>query len=118
MKEHFADILSLTGVHGVLFLSGGAEVLFARFRSARFTPPDDMDWKGLVAAIKRLREVDIVYEKLRIYLRRSESGHLLVVADPKVSGAMLRLNCDIVLPSLKRVGSGGTLKRFFKKSAH
>lgn len=116
MKEPFADILSLEGVHGVLVLSSGAEVLYDRFYSADVRLPKDAEWRALVSLLDRINEVDVLYETLRLYLRRTDSGHLVVVADPGASGAMLRLNCDILLPSLKQLGGGGKLKRFFKKS--
>jgi len=118
MKKYFTDILSLAGVHGVLFLTADGDVQFAEFTEAASAPAGDLDWKALTSVIHRLRELDLLFEKRRIYIRRSDSGHLVVVADPSVSGAMLRLNCDIVLPSLKQAGSKGALKRFFKKSAN
>lgn len=117
MKEYFADILSLEGVHGVLFLSAEAEVLYAEFTSARYGMPNGYDWKALVSSVHHIREADIFYDKLRIYMRKTDSGHLLVIADTTASGAMLRLNCDIALPVLKDPGSRGGLKRFFQKSA-
>ena len=118
MKKYFTDILSLAGVQGALFLTADGDVQIAEFTESASAPAKDLDWKALTTAIHRLREIDMLYEKHRIYIRRSDSGHLVVVADPSVSGAMLRLNCDIVLPALKQTGSKGALKRFFKKSAH
>jgi len=117
MKEHFTDLLSLEGVYGVMVFSAGAEVRYADFTAANIAPPSDTDWTALVSSVARFREVDILYEKLRIYIRSSDFGHLLVVAAPSVSGAMLRLNCDIIVPALQRPEGGGKLKRFFKKSA-
>ena len=115
MKELFNDIVKMEGINGVLLLSHEGTVLFEKFMST--SPPDfeNRDWLGFVAALGASREADIVFKEARIYIRRSEIGFLLVLVSPSVSMAMLRLNCDILLPSLKPVPEPKGIKKLFKK---
>jgi hypothetical protein len=115
MKEMFKDIVNMDGVNGVILLSYEGGVLFENYSASLSFPSGRRDWLGLVPALDGIREADIVYEGARIYVRRSEIGYLLVLMSSFVSVAMLRLNCDILLPSLKPVQGSKGIKRFFKK---
>jgi hypothetical protein len=62
-----------------------------------------------------MREADFVYENGRLYLRATEQGYLMVMMGPAVSVAMVKLNCDILLPQLKVAKPTGKLKGLFKR---
>jgi len=115
MKELFKNILKMDGVRGVLLLSFEGGVLFERHSEPFPLPSAKQEWLGLVAALDGTREADIIYQNARIYVRRSEIGYLLILMSPFVSVAMLRLNCDILLPSLKPSQEPKGIKKFFKK---
>jgi hypothetical protein len=115
MRDVFKEIVNMDGVSGVLLLSHEGTVLFESFSASFPPPPEKHDWLQLVSALDGAREVDIVFHDARIYVRRSEIGYLLVLISPFVSVAMLRLNCDILLPSLKSKPEVKGIKRFFKK---
>jgi hypothetical protein len=48
-------------------------------------------------------------------MRRTEIGYLFILLDAFASIAMLRLNCDILLPALKKLAGAKGKKSLFKK---
>ena len=115
MKEIFQEIIKMDGVNGVLLLSFEGSILFENYSETGPLPTGGRDWLGLISALDGAREADIIFEDARIYTRRSEVGYLMVLMSSSVSVAMLRLNCDILLPSLKPAPGSKGIKRFFKK---
>ena len=111
MKELFKDLLSLEDVHGIVVSSQEGEILFSE-------PSLETD-TALPLFIRRLgavREADMIFEKSRIYVRRTEAGYLVVFLGLFASGAMLRLHVDMVLPSLKDRGKGKGLRSLFRRN--
>lgn len=116
MKELFKDIVNLEGIKGVLLISLKGKITFKAKKEALPGTIEAQDWEALFDVIDGLREVDMVYEAGRLYLRKTQAGYLVIIAGLEVSIAMLRLNCDIVMPALRSSkGSSGGIKRFFKK---
>jgi len=111
MKELFKDILALEDVRGVVVSSLEGEILFME-------PSLEID-KSLPLFIRELgtvREADLIFEKSRIYVRRTDMGYLVILLGLFASGAMLRLHVDMVLPSLKDRGKGKGLRSFFRRN--
>jgi len=116
MKELFKDIVSLQGVKGVLLISLQGKILFQAKSEALPGTLAKQDWQALLDVIGGLREVDLVFAAGRLYLRKTQVGYLVVIAELNMPIAMLRLNCDILLPELRQSKSmSGGIKRFFKK---
>ena len=115
MEEYFKDILAINGVQGVILLDAGGKVIFesvANLRTGnkqRYT-----NWKKLLDTVGNIREADFVFDNGRVYLRRTDNGHLLVSMQSFASIAMVKLNCDILLPQLKN-DKGKGLKAFFRR---
>jgi hypothetical protein len=111
MKELFKDILAMEDVRGVVVSSSEGEILFTE-------PALELD-KSLPPFIRGLgnvREADLIFEKSRIYLRRTDQGYLIILLGLFASGAMLRLHVDMVLPSLKDRGKGKGLRSLFRRN--
>jgi len=111
MKELFEDILAMEDVRGVVFFSFEGEV--------RFMEPHLEIERSLplfVQALGNVREADLIFEKSRIYVRRTDTGVLVVLLGLFASGAMLRLHVDMVLPSLKDRGKGKGLRSLFRRT--
>jgi hypothetical protein len=111
MKEVFKEILALEDVRGVVVSSLEGEILFTE-------PSLEID-KSLplfIRALGAVREADLIFEKSRIYVRRTDMGYLVVLLGPFASGAMLRLHVDMVLPSLKDRGKGKGLRSLFRRN--
>jgi len=56
-----------------------------------------------------------VFERGQVYVRRTADGVLVVVMGLIAPCAVIRLNCDILLPALKEQRSTKGIKRFFKR---
>ena len=115
MKELFSDVLSMEGIKGVVLLSPQGEIVYREARSGDMPDPAKVDWKNILATLDGTRETDLVFDRGRVYIRKTDLGYLLIPMSNQASVAMLRLNCDILLPSLKPVKGSRSLKRLFKK---
>ena len=63
-----------------------------------------------------IREADLIFEKSRIYVRKTDTGYLMILLGLFCSGAMLRLHVDMVLPLLKDKGKGKGLRSLFRRN--
>ena len=115
MKDVFRDIVGMDGVKSAMLLSFDGAILFEDFRESSAASLGPSDREGLLAALEGVRETDVVYRDGRLYIRRSDIGFLLVNMSAAASVAMLRLNCDILLPSLRSTVEPKGMKRFFRK---
>jgi hypothetical protein len=116
MKDLLEDILKMEDVHGILLVSPEGEVLFEEFN----TPPSkghgsDKSLPQVIRALKDIREADLVFEKTRLYIRKTDAGYFMVPMGQFASAAMVRLNCDMLLPSLKQVKGNKGLRHLLKK---
>ncbi len=118
MKQLFQDILNLDHIHGIMLLSPEGDCLFEEFPSPPSQGiPVEYEWRRLILALEGIREADLVFGKKRVYIRKSDPGYLLIVMGVSTPVALVRLNCDIVLPLLNHGGAGKQkgLKSFFRK---
>ncbi len=115
MRELFKDILVMEGVKGVLLLSFQGEIIFKEVSSPLREELENRDWGQFIDSLNGIRETDLVYEKGRIYVRKTELGYLLILMGVFGSATMIRLSCDILLPTLKATKGSRGLRRLFKK---
>jgi hypothetical protein len=116
MKALFGDILNLDDVWGIMLFSFEGDTLLKEFVSDPVGEPQASDlWPQIIGAMGRVREADLIFENSRVYLRRTDVGYLFVLMDAFAQTALVRLNCDILTPSLKDMKGGKKLKRLFKK---
>jgi hypothetical protein len=111
MRRIFSDILAMEDVRGVVLSSPEGEILFAE-------PSVDVDHSLplFIRALGPVREADLIFEKNRIYVRRTDIGYLVILLGLFASGAMLRLHVDMVLPSLKEREKGKGLRSLFRRN--
>lgn len=116
MKDLLNDVLDINGVQGVILLSGEGKVLYDSMEGKRSgTTLTFSNWKKLIDILGNAREADFVFENGRFYLRQTHDGYLLVSLHLLASIAMIKLNCDILLPHLKSSKSNKGIKGFFKR---
>jgi hypothetical protein len=115
MKALFKDIMSMPEVKGVVLISFEGGLVYKEIKPSLSQAPDNMDWQSMLSELDGVREADITFENGRVYFRRTGLGYLMIISQAGISGAMLRLNCDIIMPSLKSSKQSRKLKRFFKK---
>ena len=115
MEAHFKDIMAINGVQGIMLLDDGGKVVFESVASPRSEIKQRYtNWKKLVDALGNIREADFVFDNGRVYLRHSEKGYLIINMQSFASIAMVKLNCDILLPQLKNDKSKG-FKSLFRR---
>ena len=115
MRELFKDILHTDGVNGVMLFSLSGDLIFKEFRSSVKEEPEGRDWSFFIESLEGMRETDLVFEKGRMYIRRAETGYIVILMALFVPIAMIRLNCDILLPSLRTPKTGKKFGKFFKR---
>ena len=110
-------------VRAVMLFSYEGELLFKEFASPTFEMleksfvdfPNSERWNPFIESLEGIREADLVFERVRFYIRKTGSGYLIFLINPFAHGAMLRLNCDLLLPSLKEATTSKGLGRLFKR---
>jgi len=115
MRELFDDILSMDGVKGLILLSAGGDIIFKELNQVVHPNAADRNWRPLIESLADIRETDLIFEKGRLYIRKTDLGFLVVLMGAFVPFAMMRLQCDILLPSLKPAKAPKGIRRFFKK---
>jgi hypothetical protein len=117
MKELFKDILSIEDVEGIMLFSFEGELIFKQFLGHHPKYLEKKEWWGLlVKSLVKTREADLIFEKKRLYIRRTDLGYLIIPMTIFAQNAMVRLNCDIIQPSLKKDRATKGIVRFFKKN--
>jgi hypothetical protein len=116
MPNLFEDVLKMEDVNGVLLVSPEGEVIVEEFN----TPPSkshglNESLPQVIQGLKNIREADLVFEKIRLYFRKTEAGYFIVHMGRFAPAAMVRLNCDMLLPSLKQMKGGKGLRNLLKK---
>ena len=115
MRELFDDLLNIDGVKGLILLSFSGETIFRVLNHLGHENFETRDWRPLIGSLANIRESDIVFEKGRLYIRRTGLGFLIVWMGSFVPIAMMRLQCDILMPSLNPAKATKGIRRFFKK---
>jgi hypothetical protein len=115
MRDLFSDILNIEGVKGLILLSFTGDMLYKELDHIVQQDAENKDWKLFIESLAGMRETDLIFEKGRLYIRRTEIGYLVVLIGSFVPIAMMRLQCDILLPSLKPAKAPKGFRKFFKK---
>jgi hypothetical protein len=116
MKDLFNDVMDINGVKGIVLLSGEGKVVYDTDANNKAnTEKPYANWKKLLVSLGDAREAEFLFEKGRLYLRKTHDGFMIVRMQLIASIAMVKLNCDILLPQLKSAGNSKGLKGFFKR---
>jgi hypothetical protein len=118
MKELFEQILSIEDVQKVMLFTFEGELTFQEQpASLRGTSESSPVWQGFIRSLAGIREADLIFDKGRLYIRRTDLGYLIIVMGIFAPAAMVRMNCDMLLPSLKQTGRGKGLRQFLRKKS-
>jgi len=115
MKKRLKEILDIAEVQGVIYLSVNGELIFNEFKAAPPLPLETINWSPFILALHGIRETELIFENIKIYIRLADSGFLIVVSGKFTNTSLVRLNCDILLPQLpelKKKSKG--FARFFR----
>ena len=114
MEKVFKDVLSIEGVKGVVFLSPKGRIVFKDFKDQPVHGLERMDILSPIKSLKGVKEADLIFSNCRIYLRKAPEGYIMVVLGRFVAMAMVRLQCDLLLPNLKPKRPVRGLMRLFR----
>ena len=115
MRDLFKDILNMEGVKGLMMFSFAGDPVYKEFNQAQPEGIESRDWSLFIESLAGMRETDLVFKKGRLYVRRTDIGYLVVLMGLFVPIAMMRLQCDILLPSLKPAKAAKGIRRLFRK---
>ena len=116
VKAFFDDIRGIDGVEGILLLDPEGRTLYGEFQTKAVEKAGEASGKSLTAAMADLKEAELVYENNRIYIKRVDDRWLLVFMTASAPVAMVRINCNIIVPNLaETLNRPRGLGRFFKR---
>jgi len=106
MKDIFKEVMGIEGVRGLLIISNEGAVTLSKF-SADFKKETErlsqINWLPFTIEMERIKDAELVYDSARFYIKKFEDGYLLVVIGDNAPLSMVRLNCEVLLPSLAKM---------------
>jgi hypothetical protein len=114
IRELFKELVAMDGVKGVLLFMPSGELVFKEFTIGGCQSVSCKEWFALVTSIGNTQEADLLFEKGRLYTRRTADGVMVVMMGLIAPCAMIRLNCDVLLRNLKAHPAPRGLRRFFR----
>lgn len=125
MESLFDDIFAIDGVYGVLIISKEGGHDFSKFKSPLMEKINQkkckefieksIDIKTMNNVFEKSRETLMLYGQKRLYIKNTDNGFLFIIMDMFVPIAMVRLNCQLLVPELNKIKSPKGLGRFFRK---
>ena len=116
MRELFRDTLEIKGVTGVMLLNYEGEPVYQEFNSPHSRELKEKNWAALIAGLNPIQEAEVVFEQVLLYIIRVKPGYLFILMNRTAPMALVRLNCNVILPSLNQSGAKPKgLGRFFRK---
>ncbi len=108
MKEIFDAVIDLDQVSGAIILDEEGRVVYDPLRLNRIDTKDD--WQRLIYSDHFPKELDLIFEKGRLYIRKIKAVYLLAFMGSDSSVASLKLTCDLFE---QESGTKKPRKRFF-----
>jgi len=118
MADMFKDVLSIEGVHGVLLFTGEGDVSVSQFTADYQSDAEKIkgiDWSPMVNELSGITEAEIMFDEGRFYIRKTGAGYLMVILDEHAPVSMVRLNCDVLLPTLEKQKAGKGIGQLLRK---
>ena len=124
MESLFDEIFGVDGVHGLFLLSQEGSVVFKKF-----TPPlenvnnkkldefitKSIDFEVLKEQFEKSNESLLIFGQKRIYIKNAGGKYLFIIMDMFAPVAMVRLNCQLIIPEIEKMKSSKGIGRFFRK---
>lgn len=106
MKDIFKDVMGIEGVHGLMVVSNEGNVLLSKF-SSDFKEEEEklsqVNWEPFTIEMSTIKDAELIYDSARFYIKKSETGFLIVIIGDHAPISMVRLNCEILLPMLTKI---------------
>jgi hypothetical protein len=116
MDNLFKDILEIEGVIAVILFDYNGGPVYKNFKRLPSKKIEGKNWAALMGVLGPIQEAEVVFNECMMYTVRSKLGFLFIIMDKSASGALVRLNCSVILPSLNQQDSKPKrLGRFFSR---
>ena len=106
MKDIFKDVMGIEGVHGLMVVSNEGSVMLSKF-SSDFRQEEEklsqINWEPFTIELGTIKDAELIYDNARFYIKKSETGFLIVIIGENAPISMVRLNCEILLPLLTKI---------------
>ena len=106
MKDIFKDVMGIEGVHGLMVISNEGNVMISKF-SPEFRDEEErlsqINWEPFTIEMGNIKDAELIYDTARFYIKKNENGFLIVIIGDNAPISMVRLNCEILLPSLAKI---------------
>ncbi|NNF97785.1 MAG: hypothetical protein HKM93_00240 [Desulfobacteraceae bacterium] len=116
MKEQFSEIFKIKDVYGVVLFSGEGKILYEEFKEKK---PDNLsvvtDLYALPRTSPNAYEMDVIFSQMRLYIRKVNIGHMIIIMGTNAQMAMVRLTCDMINPTIQSTKQSKGLGRLFKR---
>jgi len=106
MKDIFKDVMGLEGVHGLLVVSNEGSVMLSKFSpdfKGEAEKLSQINWEPFTIEMGNIKDAELVYDRARFYIKKSETGFLIVIIGDNAPISMVRLNCEVLLPLLTKI---------------
>lgn len=106
MKDIFKEVMGLEGVRGLVIVSNEGGVTLTK------SSPDfkneaerlaQINWLPFTIEMGGINDAELVYDSARFYIKKFEDGYLIVVVGDNAPLSMVRLNCEVLIPSLSKM---------------
>ena len=104
----------MEGVKGLMLFSFAGDPVYKEFNQTQPEGIESRDWRLIIESLAGMRETDLIFKKGRLYIRRTDIGYLVILMGLFVPIAMMRLQCDILMPSLKPAKAAKGIRRFLR----
>ncbi|MCP4373367.1 MAG: hypothetical protein GY797_35495 [Deltaproteobacteria bacterium] len=102
MNKLFDDLLDLKDVNGTMIVSFDGDLIYENFSSPLPERPESREWRSFVESLNGAKEANLAFEKGTLYVRKTKIGYLVVLMGFLASAPMVRLTCDVLLPSINK----------------
>jgi predicted regulator of Ras-like GTPase activity (Roadblock/LC7/MglB family) len=117
MSKYFSELLNLHDVRGLMLVSFEGQLILKQFAGPLSRGPESDDsWALFIHSLRGATEIEVFYEKGQIYIRKTEIGYLFVITGDAAPMAMVRLNCDMLVPTVKKVVKRDKFKGLFRRN--
>jgi len=62
-----------------------------------------INWEPFTIEMGNIKDAELIYDSARFYIKKSETGFLIVIIGDNAPISMVRLNCEILLPLLTKI---------------
>lgn len=118
MSNFFKDINQVEDVRATIHISSNGQVLSREANAGYEAIVAGLNWTPMSVLLQNVMDLELLYDRMRVYIRKAPSGFLIVIMGRYANMSMVRLETDVLLPLLssKPQKKPKGLGRFFRSN--